>query len=298
MAVIALNMNDGTKRNLFQNPTSLPFFTYPIAPNWAIVPGGQLSQTLYADGTSTTSLPAFVFQGLRLYSDPVAWVPNFSYREKPYNYVVPINFVANTVNPPGIIQQTITQVINNYAFKVRRISFAYHQGPTNTAAPQQLGCRLYDWQDRALMNDWVHTALLDFNARDLIGAFIYGPHANFPAVPLYYPVNGRIKIDLTDMDAQFAGSVSDIQGSILFEGVNMIPCGKNAAGAITPDNGAMNLYGGRTVYPLPYFYTPPMLNFATNKQTFTSQASFTVACDADSDFWLSAVHNIGEISKV
>jgi hypothetical protein len=292
MALTGWNVTDGTKRQLFQNPSGIQFYTWPIAPNWRIVPGGQINQFLYADGTTTVSLPLFAFQGLRMYDQPVAWVPPFSYREKPYNYVVPISWVTNTINPPGLIQTTLTQVINNFAFKLRRISFAYHQGPMNTASAQLLGCRLYDWQDRVLSSDWILTNLIDFNARSATGSFIFGPHANFPAIPLLYPVNGRIKIDLTDMEAQLAGSVSDIEGSILFEGVNLEPCASDAPGAITPDDQAIHLYSNRVVYPLPYIYTPNTVNFASNKATFNSQTVFPLALDADSEFWMSAVHRV------
>lgn len=292
MAVIAFNIDDGTKRQMWQNPTSLGFFSYPVAPNWPIPPGGNINQTLIADGSSTTSLPLFLFQGLRMYDSPVAWVPKFAYKEQPYVYAVPINFVANTVNPPAIIQQTIIQIVNNYAFKLRRISLAYHRGPTNTTGvAQQLGCRFYDWQNRSLMSDWVNTMFLNFNAPSQTGVTIYGPHSSFPPCGLFYPVNGQIKIDLTDMLAQAAGAVSDVQGMILFDGVNLVPCDPNAPNAIAPNDGAIQLYDGRVVYPLPYFYTPPMVNITSNEATFTSQQPFTVATDGDSEFWLSVVHN-------
>lgn len=289
MAITNWNVDDGTKRTLFQNPSGIPFFTWPIAPNWRIVAGGQINQVINVD-TSTTTLPILLFQGIRMYDLPVCWRPNFTYVEKPYSYEVPINFVANTVTAPGIIQKTLSQIINNYAFKLRRISFAYRAGPTNTAQPQQLGCRLFDWQNRQLMNDWVNTMVLDFNARDQFGAFVYGPHASFPAIPLLYPVNGQIRIDLTDMLAQASGSVSDIQGTILFEGANMVPCAKAHPGAVQPDNQDVHLFDGRVKYPLPYFYTPPMLNFTTNKATFTDSTRFSVAVDGDSDFWMNAIH--------
>lgn len=292
MALTGWNIDDGTKRTLFQNPTSIPFFTWPIAPNWRVVSGGQINQTLYADGSPTTSGPLFLFQGLRMYDSPVCWRPNYYYEEKPYNYVVPIDFVKNTVNPPGIIQQTITQIVNNYDFKLRRISLSYGAGPTNTTiAPPNLGCRLFDWQARQLMSDWVNVQFLDFNAPDETGVASYGPHSSFPSIPLLYPVNGQIRIDLTDMLAQAAGVVSDIQGSILFEGVNMVPCARNASRAVAPDDQAIHLFDGRVQYPLPYFYTPPSLNFTTNEATFTDQTRFTVAVDGDSDFWMAAVHS-------
>ncbi len=298
MALVAWNVDDGTKRNLWQNPTSLPFFSYPIAPSWRVVAGGQINQTLVADGNSTTCGPQFIFQGLRMYDSPVAWIPSYAYREKEYKYAVPINFVQNTINPPSILLQTQNQIVNNFAFKLRRISIAWHAGPTNTAPAQTLGIRLYDWQNRSLMSDFVNAQFLDFNGRNATGAFVLGAHANFPSWPLMYPVNGQIKFDLTDMNATVAGFISDVQGTILFEGVNLIPCDRNAPGAIVPDDGRMMLYGGAVKYPLPYIYTGNTFNYALAKATFTSSQRFGVAVDGDSDFWMTCVHNVKNTSVI
>ena len=284
MALTNWNISDGTKRNLFQNPTGIPFWTWPIVPSWKVARGGQINQLLIADGTSTTVGPQFLYQGLRVYDGPVAWKPPYTYREEEYEYAVNFEFTANTVNPPAIIQTTLTQIINNFAFKLKRISVAYRPGPTNTAAAQALGCRIYDWQNRSLMSDWVNTQFLDFNARNSTGSPIYGPHASFPAVPLLYPVNGRFVIDITDMQAQFAGSVSDIQGVILLQGSNLVPCSGLDPRAVQPP---ASIYDN----VLPYFYLNPMINIAQNKQTFTSNAVFSTAIDSDSDFWMTAVHN-------
>jgi len=152
--------------------------------------------------------------------------------------------------------------------------------------------RLYDWQDRILMSDYVPSAMIDFNGRSNASNLNndYGFHANFPAWPLLYPVNGRIGIDLTDLLAQASGAILDIQGSIIFEGVNLISCASTTPGAIVPDDGRLNLYGGGITYPLPFFYCNSMIQEALNDVTFTSQAPFTTNIDGDSDFWMTAAH--------
>ncbi len=231
--VTSWNVVDGTKRQLFQNPSVIPFFSYPMAPAWKILPGGQINQTLYeAPPGGATSLPLFLFQGLRVYPESVAYEPDYTYKEEPYMYPIPFSLVGPTVNPPGILQTSVYQAINNYAFRLKRISVVYFEGPTNTAAIADLGCKIFDWQLRQLMNDWVPTQFVDFNSRDSVGNSIYGPHASFPAIPLTWPVNGQIRIDLTDILSQIAGSITDIQGQFLYEGVNLIPCGLSAPGAI------------------------------------------------------------------
>jgi hypothetical protein len=287
-------IEDGTKRDMWQVPTSLHFWTYPIAPSWPIVKGGQINQTLYTD-SSITILPQFIFQGLRKYASPVAWRPNYVYREVPYMYVLPINYRFNTVTPTAFNSQSNYQIVNNYAFKLQRMQFMYKAGPNNTAAAAALGAILYDWQARQLMSNFVNTQFIDFNATDSNGNFIYGPHASFPAVPLLYPVNGQIRIDLTDMNCPVSGAVSDIQGQILLQGVNLIPCGVNAPGARRPDGQLLNdpatdLQGGASQM-LPYIYTANMLNMAQNKATFASSNKFTLSLDGDSEFIMTAVHN-------
>lgn len=292
MALSTWQIDDGTKRTMWQNPTSIPFYTWPIAPSWRVIPGGQLNQVLTANGVATTVGPQFLFQGLRMYDGPTTWIPNYNYKEEPYSYVLPINFVAATVNAPGFILQNLNLPLNNYAFKLKRISVSWRQGPTNTAPAQTLGMRIYDWQNRILMSDYVPANVIGFNARNATGSFIYGPHASFPAHPLVYPVQGRIQIDLTDLNVPAAGSVSDIQGAILFEGVNMVPCDSSTPGAKRPNDGGIDLYSGKRVFPLPYFYTPSCFNFPSNKLTFTNSAKFALALDGDSEFWMTAVHNI------
>jgi hypothetical protein len=235
-----------------------------------------------------------------VYDEPVAWKPDFAYREEPYFYVLPINFVQATVNPPGIILQQLSQAVQNYAFKLRRMTFSWRQGPTNTAPAQTLGVRLFDYQARQLMSDFVNANFLDFNARSNTGSFIFGPHSSFPAVPIIYPVNGQIRIDLTDMNATLAGSISDIQGTILFEGTNLIPCdaGSPDPSVIQPSDGGIELMSGKRVYPLPYIYTNNTFNYAANKQTFTSVSNFTIPVDGDSDFWITAVHNLKTVVPI
>lgn len=294
MGLYSWQVDDGTKRSAWQNPTSLWFWTWPMAPSWPIVKGGQLNQTLLTD-SSITCLPQLIYQGLRKYDSPVAWRPNYVYREVAYEYVIPINYVFNTVNPTAFNQQSNFQIVNNYAFKLQRLQFYYQAGPTNTAAAASLGAVLYDWQSRRLMSDYVNIQFLDFNAPSSTGTFIYGPHASFPAIPLLYPVNGQIRIDLTDMNCPLSGSISDIQGQILLQGVNLVPCSASTPGARAPNGQLINdpetdLSGGATRL-LPYFYTANMLNMSQNKATFASSNKFTLSLDGDSEFILTAIHN-------
>ena len=284
---------------MWQNPTSLFFWTYPVAPSWRIVKGGQLNQTLFTS-SSITILPQFIYQGLRRYDSPVAWRPNYVYREVPYMYVVPINYVFNTVNPTAFNQQSNFQIVNNYAFKLQRMQFFYEEGPNNTANPAALGAILYDWQARQLMSSFVNTQFLDFNGSSSTGGVLYGPHASFPAVPLLYPVNGQIRIDLTDINCPASGAVSDIQGQILMQGVNLVPCSASAPGARRPDGQLVNdpatdLWGEASQM-LPYIYTANLLNMAQNKATFSSSNKFTLSLDGDSEFIMTAVHNTKTIT--
>lgn len=259
--------------------------------------GGQLNQTLFTD-SSITILPQLIYQGLRKYDSPVAWRPNYVYREVPYMYVIPINYVFNTVNETAFNQQSNFQIVNNYAFKLQRMQFLYEAGPNNTAALANMGAIVYDWQSRALMPYYVNTQFLDFNATASNGTVLYGPHSSFPAVPLLYPVSGQIRIDLTDLLCPVSGSVSDIQGQILLQGVNLMPCSAASPGARAPGGQLIqaqappetDLVGGASRL-LPYFYTANLLNMAQNKATFASSNKFTLSLDGDSEFIMTAIHN-------
>ncbi len=100
------------------------------------------------------------------------------------------------------------------------------------------------------------------------------------------------------MNAAVAGFVSDIQGTIFFEGVNLVPCDRSDPGAIMPQDGRMLCYGGVVKYPLPYIYTGNTFNAAVFQATFTSQQRFGIAVDGDSEFWITAVHNVKNATVV
>ena len=235
-----------------QTAVTLPGLDYPLAPEKLYTLGADIpvllaqNSGLFLPGVAFLTFPlggdnarvaiaSTMAQGVKRRNGRPNNIPNYTYYEKPFTYVLQFTqnwfylktpYASLIANDP----RSFYIAVNDYDFELQAIEFSADYNNTTENSYNGYMCKLYDANGYALMSDWVHYRYLSYNGGYSGGGSAPGntepwfPNC-FPVPPVLYTKGSNIKFDvLSLLDTVTGGGGNSITQYVNFRGVRRLPC--------------------------------------------------------------------------